>query len=264
MPDQRTGRLKSEFKAQRKKRTNMQNLEELHKLVECQARFAYRRFGWMMPLEDIRQEGYVGLFSALQTVDHGSETARAYLQTRVLGAILDSVRRTPGYSSYRSRNFESHYHVPLTESSGVDGRFEDRLVRRMTARQLVERGNKRERTVLKAYYFEERKLKEIGSEIGVNESRVSQIVGDAVGRMRQTCNQTGRRGTLVSGRVRGQQRSVEEDRKPETRLALVSTRVPRSRNLPLLRSTDQASSGPSRLSAPCGQSLVSTAASKAA
>ena len=244
----------------------MQNLDELQKIVECQARFAYRRFGWMMPLEDIRQEGYVGLFSALQTVDQQSETAQAYLRTRVLGAILDSVRRTPGYSSYRSCNFESRYHVPLTESSGVDGRFEDRLVRRMTARQLVERGNKRDRTVLTAYYFEERKLKEIGSEIGVNESRVSQIVGDAVCRMRKAaCKQNGKRATLsVSGRGRGQLRSAQKSRKAGSPLTLMSTHTSTDRKPSLLRTTGQERSGSLRLSQRRGQSVLNSGVPKAA
>src|SRR6266516_7997315 len=242
----------------------MQNLDELQKIVECQARFAYRRFGWMMPLEDIRQEGYVGLFSALQTVDQQSETAQAYLRTRVLGAILDSVRRTPGYSSYRSCNFESRYHVPLTESSGVDGRFEDRLVRRMTARQLVERGNKRDRTVLKAYYFEERKLKEIGSEISVNESRVSQIVGDAVGRMRKACKRNGGPRTAGLGRIRGQRRSAEENRGAGSQLTLVSNHISPGRNPSVLRTTGLKRSASLRVSQRRDQSVLNSGVPKAA
>jgi len=72
---------------------------------------------------------------------------------------------------------------------GDDGReIEDRITRReevaLLRDEILELGE-RERLVLSLYYFEELKLHEIASLLGVTESRISQIRSAAIGRLRR-------------------------------------------------------------------------------
>lgn len=63
----------------------------------------------------------------------------------------------------------------------------DLCVRAETTRalgQAMETLGKKERQALTLYYFEERKMKEIGKVLNVQESRVSQIIAAALGRLR--------------------------------------------------------------------------------
>lgn len=65
--------------------------------------------------------------------------------------------------------------------------YERRELRQRLA-DAVDRLPEKERLVISLYYVEELTMKEIGSIIGVNESRVSQIHSKAVGRLRSSLN----------------------------------------------------------------------------
>ena len=64
-------------------------------------------------------------------------------------------------------------------------RFESKEITRILG-EAIDSLPERERLVMSLYYYEEFTMKEIGSVLGVNESRVSQIHTSATGRLRQS------------------------------------------------------------------------------
>lgn len=76
-------------------------------------------------------------------------------------------------------------HVPACQAESDPHEIvAERQVRRLVA-QAVRNLPERERRVLHLYYFEEHTLREIGQKLGVTESRVCQIHGRAIRRLRQ-------------------------------------------------------------------------------
>jgi DNA-directed RNA polymerase specialized sigma24 family protein len=68
----------------------------------------------------------------------------------------------------------------------------------------------REQRIIRLYYFEEATMKQIGTAIGVNESRVSQLHARAIARLRQALESpsTVRAPKLVSKRVVARRRPI--------------------------------------------------------
>jgi RNA polymerase sigma factor for flagellar operon FliA len=76
------------------------------------------------------------------------------------------------------------------ESNGAEERLAQEERRRDLARAFRDLPE-RERTILQLHYFEGRRLREIGSTLGVSESRVSQLHGQALTRLRSRLRASG-------------------------------------------------------------------------
>lgn len=112
--------------------------------------------------------------------------------------ILDALGS--GFSSLEEGSFRLVSLEDLGEESGARERLElclaearptalDDLIREGRRRRLeraLEDLNERQRLVLSLYYFEELKLREIGEILGVTESRVCQIHGEALSILRKS------------------------------------------------------------------------------
>ena len=78
---------------------------------------------------------------------------------------------------------EDSGHAPVSESASPEEEAEAVDTREWLASEISELPE-REQIVLSLYYNDEMNLKEIGAIIGVSESRVSQILTKAVGKLR--------------------------------------------------------------------------------
>ncbi len=119
------------------------------------------------------------------------------LSQRELDAARERVRRAE-VASFETESFDRV--VALTVDPGSPDPHE--LLERREIEHLVagaiENLPSRERLVLTLYYHEELTMKEIGAVLGVNESRVSQIHGKAVSKLRIRIRRALRPGSLLA------------------------------------------------------------------
>jgi RNA polymerase sigma factor for flagellar operon FliA len=174
-------------------------------------------------LDDLHNTGVIGLMDAIDKYDPDKNCKfKTYAEFRVKGAILDQLRSldwVPRSIRQKSRRLEQAYFeleqrlglnqvrgismVNLDElRSGGDMEqplagdiFEDvkaenpflslksRELRQAVAECIANLPEK-ERLVISLYYYEDLNMKEIGSVLGITESRVCQIHTKAVGRLR--------------------------------------------------------------------------------
>lgn len=218
-------------------------LERYGPLVRSVAMSLVRKLPASIELDDLLQEGYIGLLSALlQATRHNAEGQfRSYLTQRVRGAMIDSLRksdpgsrrlraemrrvegiistlshqlgRLPGeaevaaqlampLADYQSLLQEAHDYslLSLEDFDGVNegqdfidwcattgsdpfAALQRRSLQRRLLKAISDLGE-RESLVLSAYYVEELTLAEIGTRLGVSESRASQIRTQAIACLR--------------------------------------------------------------------------------
>jgi RNA polymerase sigma factor (sigma-70 family) len=147
-------------------------------LVRSVARAFIVRLPPCFDLEDLIQEGYLGLIDAADKYDPALNVPfPAYAFYRVRGAICSSVRRSQWANATMASIFSDGGELAF-EPSGAPDHDAD-LSREQRARELraalVEHLTPRERFVVELYFFEGETLLEAGKRIGVNNSRASQI-----------------------------------------------------------------------------------------
>jgi RNA polymerase sigma factor FliA len=154
--------------------------------------------------DDLLGAGLLGLIDSLRrNGGSGGETFAGYARVRIRGAIVDELR-AQDWLSRRAREaveagatgkvcatmFVSLSEVtPAEESVHMSGGDDpsEVMIARSRRRALVgaiANLPERERRVVRMYYFEGAKLKEIGAKLGVGEPRVSQLHARALGRLR--------------------------------------------------------------------------------
>ena len=164
-------------------------------LVRRVVRKLARRLPANVQRDDLLAAGVFGLVDSLRrNGGDGGDAFEGYARCRIRGAVFDELR-AQDWLSRRARAgeapacFVSFDEVSFDEH-GLAGpedpaeAFESRSLCRALAGAL-ERLAERERTVVARYYFEGRRLKEIGAELGVSEPRISQILSRAIARLRQ-------------------------------------------------------------------------------
>jgi RNA polymerase sigma factor for flagellar operon FliA len=141
--------------------------------------------------------GYLGLVEAQTRFDPARGVPfGAFASTRARGAMLDGLRRLDPVSREertRLRDSGAAPSVRLVDASCADNQaapgsdaVEELLQRERCARlgRALDRLSERERLVVERHFFEEQPLKNIGHELHVTASRVCQLVGAVLARLR--------------------------------------------------------------------------------
>jgi RNA polymerase sigma factor for flagellar operon FliA len=153
--------------------------------------------GWSLAAEwaDVYADASIGVLDAIRRFDPArSITQKAYVFIRARGAAIDGIRQR-GYITRRDVDTrrvplsldalrdavvddETHWEPSVTE------RGYDRVDDAETIRLMLVHLSPRCRFVIEAYYLAGRDLADIGRELSVTESRVSQIHTQALRQMR--------------------------------------------------------------------------------
>ena len=153
--------------------------------------------GWSLAAEwaDVYADASIGVLNAIRHFDPArSLTQRAYVFIRARGAAIDGIRQR----GYKGRKDVDTRRVPLSldmlradiddGGDGLDlGTIEhgyDEVDAAVTVPLLLVQLSRRRRFVIEAYYRAGRSLADIAAELGVTESRVSQIHTQALRQMR--------------------------------------------------------------------------------
>lgn len=150
-------------------------------LVQQLAKMLRLRVPPCFDLEDLIQEGRLGLLDAISKFDAelGVPFA-AYARRRILGAMLDSMRRNHWIDATMQSIFADEpgddrvyrhepSHTPDYESE-IDAKR-----RAAEIRGAVVQLPPREKLVIEEHYYSERTLLEVGADMAVNNSRACQI-----------------------------------------------------------------------------------------
>ena len=105
------------------------------------------------------------------------------LSLEELGVMRERVRRAAG-ASFDTESFDRVVALTVDPSSPDPHEILERREIEILLARAIEQLPDRERLVLTLYYHEELTMKEVGAILGVNESRVSQIHGKAVAKLR--------------------------------------------------------------------------------
>lgn len=149
--------------------------------------------------------GNLGLCDALQRFDPARGVSfSAFAARRVRGAMLDGLRQAdPVSRDERARLRQSPGDAAsvvvttleaATHCAVDEPRSDERMERQemlCAMRAAMGQLSERERYVVERHFFDEQPLKFIGVELGVTESRVCQLVGGAVERLREAMGAQG-------------------------------------------------------------------------
>ena len=188
--------------------------------VESLARRVAASMPHSIELGDLVQDGMIGLIDAACRFDEDRGIKfETFAERRVRGAMIDALRRElgaePSLADLAARVGSDEARLgrtivrintiestsPLSAGDNVDGSslppalvpsepqspdkaYEEREIRDRI-RSAIASLPPRERKVIGLYYYGEATMKQIGAEIGVNESRVSQLHARAVQRLRK-------------------------------------------------------------------------------
>jgi len=146
---------------------------------------------------DVYADASIGVLAAIRHFDPTrSLTQRAYVFIRARGAAIDGIRQR----GYKTRKDVDTRRVPLSLDMlrddvddggagwdlGENDRGYDEVDAAETIPLLLVQLSRRPRFVIEAYYLAGRTLADIARELGVTESRVSQIHTQALRQMRAT------------------------------------------------------------------------------
>lgn len=169
-------------------------------LVERVAKRIARRLPRSVALDDLVGAGSLGLIDAVKRFDPArAPSFSAYAELRIRGAILDHLRaldwlpRSMRASVNRGESDAAVVSIDDRAGLGCDGfaaslptpstLLEQRELRTCLAAAIAALPA-RSRRVLALYYVDELTLKEVGAVLGVTESRVCQLHGEAVQRLK--------------------------------------------------------------------------------
>jgi len=148
--------------------------------------------GCGIDVADLIQAGNVGFLKAAQSFEPGRGAPLSlYAKFRIRGEMLDMVRRSAGRE--RTGSFLRPPGVDGAESESLipappDSSPQSSLLKHQRAKIIneeLERLSERDRKVVRLRYSGEMTLREIGQALQVNESRVSQIHQNVLGRLKR-------------------------------------------------------------------------------
>lgn len=134
--------------------------------------------------EDLKSAAFFGLVDAAQKYNPSKSSFGTYARFRIAGEIQDFIRE-----SYRD---DSRVHISLDQSDEDGNCLVDSIVDKSSDfdTELFEDMTKKltdlDRNILKMYYVDEMSMKEIGCEMGVSESRISQLLKRSREKIRTT------------------------------------------------------------------------------
>lgn len=177
-----------------------QVIDHLH-LVHRVVRRMARRLPRCVSADDLVSAGTLGLMDALTRYDTGRAASFApYAEIRIRGAILDHLRAMdwlPRSARATVKAGDSDAAIVSVEDVREDG-FDtfattlplpssaiERAERKEQLARAIGRLSQRDREILALYYVEDLTLKQIGEVLNVTESRVCQLHGAAVTRLRR-------------------------------------------------------------------------------
>jgi RNA polymerase sigma factor (sigma-70 family) len=142
-----------------------QNIKFAKKL----ARYKKKRIRFIS-LEDLESAAMYGLVQAASRYDPSkNDEFTAYATPRIYGAMSDFVNETLHGPKGKKLN-----RVPMTDSA-----YATKETSTETFDCIIQPLSSQTRRILRSHFVEEKKFVEISKDIGVNESRISQIVTEA-------------------------------------------------------------------------------------
>lgn len=143
--------------------------------------------------EDFYSSGLFGLMQAARRYDpQRHDSFGIYARDRIRGAILDYFRDNDRLTrdqrrerkahpelAYRFHTVQAPFHT-LASKTDTRANYLSTLLHVDAIRKLMKVLPPRKAIVVDMYYFQEKKLKEIGTELGFTESRACQILGEAL------------------------------------------------------------------------------------
>ena len=159
-------------------------------------------------LEDLISVAYLGYADALEKFDESKGIQfKSYAERRISGTIMDYIRSNiPGKRSMRGddrpviESFDEimsstpenphRLYLSLVHKTSDAGEPVDFLLMKQV-KDAVEALPERERDIVTRYFWGDQRMDEIGLEIGITESRVSQIIKRAGIRIRKTLTNGG-------------------------------------------------------------------------
>ena len=146
--------------------------------------------------DDLVQAGVVGLYGAMRTYNPAkSDNFRLYAAFRVRGAMLDFLREQDTVSRAerkRLRNSETERQntcISIEELPAPETYDPHLLAGHAESHRYIgaalENLRPNHRRVIELYYFAGLTMREVGTQLGVNESRISQLHAVAIKRLRE-------------------------------------------------------------------------------
>ena len=150
--------------------------------------------------DDLIAAGMAGLWDAIRRCSTGeNESFEWYARVRIRGAILDELR-AQDWLPRRMRSsenaegsapavvrFDDVSEWEQSKSLAIMSNSEDALESKLqhaTLTRAVDQLPERERHIVAMHYFQGRKFKDLGAELGVSEPRISQLHARAMQRLR--------------------------------------------------------------------------------
>lgn len=158
-------------------------------LVQKIARMIFRKFNWGYQLDDLMQIGVIGLLDAASKFDPTTGIPfLSYASIRIRGAMLDEIRRTPGFVR-RTNTLLAHIPIDDAPEQIHEDTPEAHAIRlqdaeRVTAALMVLPD--KERRVICAKYYDHKKNVEIAREWGCSDSWIELLHRRAIDSMRNT------------------------------------------------------------------------------
>lgn len=141
---------------------------------------------------DLTNEGWIG---AIQAVDRYKDDCKCSLETfanfRIRGAMLDALRaldkcHRSHRKSIKSGLNESIVILEINEKHSIVPSNEKNIISNLDIVKTISDCSLTvsETIALKSYFFCDKKMKDIGNDMGLSEGRVSQLVKSAIGKLR--------------------------------------------------------------------------------
>ena len=164
-------------------------VERHSELVRRIAHHLAARLPASVEIDDLIQAGMLGLIDAARNFQADQGAAfETYASIRIRGAMIDEIRR----GDWVPRSVHRRYRDLVAATRDIEQRtgkatparaFESDAFRQALG-GAIEQLPEREQLVLSLYYEQELNLREIGAVLSVSESRVCQIHGQAMVRLR--------------------------------------------------------------------------------
>lgn len=136
--------------------------------------------------DDLFEEGVIGLMEAIEKFDPSRGLKfSTYATPRIFGSMVDAMRRTYLTQRPPKEKFAPQYVEHVGDAPAKTTPVECKLERIEFLQTVLKGESKRTRLILIALYFEGETMKSTGKNVGVSESRVSQIVQETFGRIRE-------------------------------------------------------------------------------
>jgi RNA polymerase sigma factor (sigma-70 family) len=125
-----------------------------------------------IPIEELIQEGSIGLCKALIAYDAGRGVRfKTYAQHRIVGSILDFISKS--IRQHRQRIYAESVYCSVARASY---RMRDEFSGRQIVERLIAKEDARMGMILRLYFLDDLTLLEVGKRVGLGEVRIHQLL----------------------------------------------------------------------------------------